>query len=113
MTGDGRAEILVRVRQTFGDVRREVLLVHQLTERGFPRLLQVEVARAQGERSITNEVRTRGGRLEIAPGRARGWTADSYRFTRDPSDSVEPLLLPWRDRPVRYTARNARLVGAR
>ena len=113
VTGDGRAEVLVRVRQTFGDVRREVLLVHQLTERGFPRLLQVEVARAQGERSISNEVRTNGGRLEIAPGRARGWSEDSYRFTRDPSDSVEPLLLPWRDRPVRYTARGGRLVGGR
>ena len=113
VTGDGRAEVLVRVRQTFGDVRREVLLVHQLTERGFPRLLQVEVARTQGERSITNEVRTSGGRLEIAPGRARGWAEDTYRFTRDPNDSVEPLLLPWRDRPVRYTARGARLVGGR
>lgn len=111
VTGDRRAELLLRVRQSFGDVHREILLVHQLTGRGFPRLLQVEVARTQGDSAIRNEVRTRGGHLEIAPGRARGWSEASYRFARDPNDSVEPLLLPWRDRPVRYTARGGRLVG--
>lgn len=113
VTGDRRAELLVRVRQTFGAVTREVLLVHQITESGFPRLLQVEVARAEGQRSIQNRVTTGGGRLQIAPGRAQGWTESTYNFTRDPNDSVEPLLLPWRDRPVVYRLRGARLSAGR
>jgi hypothetical protein len=110
VTSDGRAELLFRVRQTFGDVRREVLIVHMLGDRGFPRLLQVEVARQQGDSSVQNEVRTRGGALEIDPGRARGWSAERWPFSPDANDSVEPLLLPWRDRAVRYTRRGERLV---
>jgi len=51
-----------------------------------------------------------GGRLQIHPGRARGWGEDSWPFTQDANDSVEPLLLPWRDRPVRYRLRGGRLV---
>ncbi len=84
VTGDHRNELLFRVRQAFGDVTREVLLVHQLTDDGLPRLLEVEVARSQGDNSIHNDVRTPGGHLEIRPGRARGWSEASWRFTRDP-----------------------------
>jgi hypothetical protein len=109
VTSDGRAEVLVRVRQTFGDVQREVLLVHQLTDSGFPRLLQVEVARQLGSQRIQNQVRTAGGRLEIQPGRATGWTQETYRFARDPNDDAGPLLLPWADPPQRYRLRGGRL----
>ncbi len=111
VTGDGRAELLLRLRQSFGEVVREVLLVHQLAGAGFPRLLQVEVARSSGADSVQNEVRTAGGALEIRPGRASGWSEARWPFTRDPNDSVEPLLLPWRDRPVRYQLRGGRLVA--
>ncbi|MCZ7682500.1 MAG: hypothetical protein M5U28_28380 [Sandaracinaceae bacterium] len=90
---------------------REVLLVHQLAGAGFPRLLQVEVARSSGADSVQNEVRAAGGALEIRPGRASGWGEARWPFTRDPNDSVEPLLLPWRDRPVRYQLRGGRLVS--
>jgi hypothetical protein len=110
VTGDGRAELLLRIRQRLDDVRREILLVHQLTPRGFPRLLQVEVARSRGRDRVENRVRTRGGRLEIHPGRARGFGASNWPFSRDPNDAVEPLLLPWRDRAVRYRLRGGRLV---
>ncbi|MEZ4335911.1 MAG: hypothetical protein R3B82_04725, partial [Sandaracinaceae bacterium] len=110
VTGDGRAELLFTVRQRFGEVSREVLVVHQLTERGFPRLLQVEVARTSGTASVRNEVRTRGGRLEIAPGRAREWSAEHWPFSRDPNDSAEPLLRPWTDRAVRYRFAGGRLT---
>lgn len=109
VTGDRRAELLFRVRQTFGEIRREVLIVHQLTDRGFPRLVQVEVAREQGRSSVRNEVST-DGRLVIRPGRAQGFSADAWPFTADPNDTVDPLLLPWRDREVRYTLRGGRLV---
>jgi hypothetical protein len=110
VTGDRRAELLFRVRQSFGEVQREVLLVHALSGEGFPRLLQVEVERTQENSAIENEVRTERGTLEIRPGRARGWSAEHWPFTVDPNDSVAPLLLPWRDRAVRYTYRNGRLV---
>ncbi|HJL15468.1 MAG TPA: hypothetical protein RMH99_07435 [Sandaracinaceae bacterium LLY-WYZ-13_1] len=110
VTGDGRAELLFRVRQRFDDVQREVLLVHRITPNGFPRLLQVEVARRRDGHRVVNQVVTRGGRLVIRPGRARGWGEDDWPFTQDPNDSVEPLLLPWRDRPVRYRLRGGRLV---
>lgn len=109
VTGDGRAELLFTVRQRFGEVSREVLVVHQVTDRGFPRLLQVEVARQSGTASVRNEVSTRGGRLEIAPGRAREWGAAHWPFTRDPNDGAEPILLPWTDRAVRYRYAGGRL----
>ncbi|MCB9591451.1 MAG: hypothetical protein H6719_01855 [Sandaracinaceae bacterium] len=110
VTGDGRGELLFTVRQRFGEVSREVLVVHQIAGRGFPRLLQVEVARSNGSAFVRNEVRTRGGRLEITPGNAREWGAERWPFTQDPNDSAEALLLPWRDRPIRYRLQGARLV---
>lgn len=110
VTGDHRAELIIRIRQTFGEVRREVLLIHQIRGDGFPRILQVEVAREQGDAFVRNDVRTAGGRLEIGPGRAREWSESSWRFTRDPADQAEPLLLPWQDRLVRYSLSAGRLA---
>jgi hypothetical protein len=103
LTGDGRAEVLFRVRQPVGDVTRELLLVYQLNNDSFLRLLAVEVRRAQGNCSVDNEVhlqRTeRGFVLEVRPGRAVGWSAIQYPFLQDASES---LLLPWKDTAVRY-----------
>ncbi len=110
VTGDRRAELLFTVRQRFGEVTRQVLVVHQIRGSAFPRLLQVEVAREQGTAFVRNEVLTRGGRLEVRPGRAREWGADAWPFTRDGDDSVEPILLPWSDRAVRYRLRGSSLV---
>lgn len=111
VTGDARAEILVRIRQTIGDVRREVLLVHQLTVTGFPVILQRELAREQGTNRVENEIRTEGGRLEIGIGTARGYSATAWPFAAGPSsDGVETVLLPWRDRGVTYRFAGGRLV---
>lgn len=110
VTGDGVFELLFRIRQTFDDVQREILLVHRVVANGFPRLLQVEVARQRGDRRIENQVRTEGGRLVLHPGRARGWTEGNWPFSPNPNDTVDPLLLPWRDRPVRYRLQGTRLT---
>jgi hypothetical protein len=111
LTGDPRHEVLIRVRQTIGDVRREVLLVLQFTPTGFPTLLQREVAREQGRDRIENEVRAGSGSLEIRPGTARGWTAASWRFPDGPSgDGIDPPLLPWRDAPITFRLAGGRLV---
>ena len=113
LTGDGRQELLFRVRRSVEDVQREILIVHQFRPTGFPRLLAVEVAREQGGARIENQVSVQRARrasvLAIAPGRARGWDAQSWPFQDGTGDGVEPILLPWRDRAVRYEYRGGEL----
>lgn len=112
LTGDGRAEILLHVRQTLGEVRRTLLMVHRFTRDGsFPRILTAEIARSMGSDEIVNEVRVRRGQLEIRPGRARGFGPEHWPWADAGGGAgIEPLLLPWRDRPVRYRWRGGRLV---
>ncbi|MFT5357610.1 MAG: hypothetical protein ACI9KE_004847, partial [Polyangiales bacterium] len=100
LTGDGRAEILIRAAQQLGDVEREVLIVHRFTARGaFPRILMTEVGRKRGENRVSNRVDVAGGRLRILPGRAQGFNAESWPWNDAPGESV---LLPWRDQPRTY-----------
>lgn len=100
---DGRAEVLVRARQQLGDITRELLMVHRFVRGGaFPRVYTAEVARTQGDNRIENEVRTRGGRLEIRAGRASGWSGDTWPWAdAGGGEGMDPLLLPWRDRAPR------------
>jgi hypothetical protein len=112
VTGDARSEVLVRVRQALGDVQRGVLLVFELRGDAFPLLLAREVARVQGSLRVENEVVPARGALEIRPGRATGWTAESWPFgATAPQDGVEPLTLPWRDGRVRYRLDGERLIA--
>ncbi len=114
ITGDRREELFSRIRLFAGDVQREVLLAHQFVEGSFKQLLAVEVARCQGPNWIRNTARVlrRGKRgvLEVRPGRARGWSSDNYPFAADAPGAVQPLLVPWRDRAVRYRFDGDRLV---
>jgi hypothetical protein len=109
VTGDRRHDVLVTLRQIFGDVERHILLVHRVTEAGVPRILAQEVLRRRGEDVVENQVRTRGGALTIGPGRARGFSAERWPFTESAEDTAGPILLPWRDRPVRFRFRGGRL----
>ncbi len=112
LTGDARSEIVVRLRQVIGDVRREVIAVYQFTPSGFPTLLVREVAREAGGNRIENEVRLVGGALEVRPGGARGWSRETWPYGDAPStDGVLPLLLPWRDAAVRHRYSGGRLVA--
>ncbi|MEM9193220.1 MAG: hypothetical protein AAGF12_28860, partial [Myxococcota bacterium] len=119
LTGDGRQEIVLRVRRRAGtapsgeEVVRELLLVRQFVPRGFRRLLAVEVGRTIGRGSVENQVRLRRGRLSIEPGRARGFDAASWPFADGTSDGVEPLLLPWRDSARAYRYERGRLFVGR
>ncbi len=115
VTGDGRSEIIVRIRQMISGIRRDVLVVHQFTPTGFPVLLQREILREQGASRIENEIRTEGGRLEIAPGTARGWDQASWPYaptTAPGPDGIEPLLLPWTGQTVRYRFASGRLSAS-
>lgn len=115
VTGDGRAEIFIVVKQRLGEVEREIVIAHQFTPRGFPRLMAAEIARRVEGSSIENELafvgKGRGRSLVIRPGRARGWSASSYPFRDEPSaDGVEAPLLPWSAREARYRYVNGRLL---
>lgn len=120
VTGDGRHEIVVRIRQTLrgtagAEIQREVLLIHQFTPTGFPALLQREVAREEGPHRIENEVRLEGGALEIGPGSARGWDRTSWPYAPAAgpgADGVEPLLLPWSGQTARYRFTGGRLSAS-
>ena len=115
VTGDGRAEIFVQLKQRVGDVEREILIAHQFTPRGFPRLMAAEIARRADRSSIENEVRFVGkGRsraLVLRPGRAQGWSRATYPYRDEPSgDGIEAPLLPWSSREMRYRFVRDRLV---
>lgn len=110
LTGDGRDEVLFRIRRRVGEVEREILLVHQFTPSAFRRLLAVEVARREGSNAIENELRVANRSLEIAPGRARAWNQGNYPYADGTGDGVDTLLLPWRDRAVRYRYRDGALA---
>jgi hypothetical protein len=115
LSGDGRCTLFVRFVQVIGDVRREILLAYRLTEQGMTQLLAVEVRREQGSSNIANAVELvpdRGHQaLRISPGSASGWDERSYPFVADSGDGYGPLLLPWKDRALRYRLEGERLVG--
>ncbi len=112
LTGDGRAEVLLHVRQRLGEVRRMLLMVHRFTRDGrFPRILAAEIARSLEGDEVVNVVRTGHRRLEILPGRARGFGPERWPWADAGGGSgIQPLLLPWRDRAVRYRWRDGRLT---
>jgi len=114
LTGDGREELLIRIRRQAGDVTREVLLVHQFRPTGFPRLASIELMREQADHRVENRLRVVGrGRaraLEVTPSSARGWNATSWPFAEGAGDGIDPVLLPWRDRAVRYRYEGGRLT---
>jgi len=106
VTGDGRREVFVRYRQMIEDVQREILVGYTFSGESFDRILDVEARRAQGGASIGNVVRVvpqgKHWAISIAPGRATGWTRDSYPFVTEATDGHGALLLPWADRKLVY-----------
>jgi hypothetical protein len=116
VTGDGRRELFVRVKQMVGDVQREILLGYTFTDDGIAPILAREVRRAQGDASIGNVValmREQGRwALRISGGRAQGWDAHSYPFVAEATDAYAPLLLPWRGDTQRYRWDGSQLTTA-
>jgi hypothetical protein len=101
LTGDGRAEILVKGRlhgtAPEGAVEREVLLVYRATPEGLVRIFAAETARAIGGKRVAASVELSNQGLTLSPGRATGWTEKTYPFNQDvaPVGGYEPLPLPW------------------
>jgi hypothetical protein len=111
LTGDGKAEIIVRgiieakaSKALGGDtIRRHAMFVYKVTPGEIRRIFAAETGRSLGDNAILGSVRFRptggGVEIELRPGRAVGWTKDTYPFPPDrhPYAGLEPLLLPWTD----------------
>lgn len=115
VTDDGQSEALIRARRPLTtqvrgqqlEVVKDFLLVYSFDPGHRGRVFSAEVSRRMGNDAVVNEVRGiargRGNGLTIAPGRATGWTEQSYPFRDTPPTGFAPLLLPWATRaPVQY-----------
>lgn len=117
VTGDGRREVFVRMKQMIGDVQREILLGYAFEGEGLRRILGVEVRRAQAGHSVGNVVRVvpdgNQWAIRIYPGGSTLWDARSYPFIAEQTDQWAPLLLPWKDATVQYRYDGRSLVPSR
>jgi hypothetical protein len=98
LTGDGKAEIVLRKRVGSPARFREVLQVLQFGSGDVPLpIFQHEVGVTTESGSVSNEVSflADGAKstIKITPGAAKGFTVDTYR---EPTESsFDPALLPW------------------
>ncbi|MDP3275911.1 MAG: hypothetical protein Q8Q09_11990 [Deltaproteobacteria bacterium] len=116
LTNDGQAEAIVRTRRTVTtqvrgnalEVVKEFLLAYSFDSAHRGRVFSAEISRTVGSDAIVNEPvlpapGARNGAITIRPGRARGWTEQSYVFRDTPPQGFLPLLLPWQTpSPVTY-----------
>lgn len=116
LTGDGKAELLVKgvlhasapKEAGSGTVDREIFLVFQVQTEGIRRVFGAEIARAMGKKkvaaSLAFPVGGKGFDIDLGPGKATDWTAKTYPFNEDtgPVGGLEPLVLPWSDKHLRY-----------
>ncbi len=125
LTGDGRAEVVVHgviraqaSKKLGGDVvNRHAVFIYRILESGIQRIFAAETGRAVGDNMVLAVLKfVPAGdvvRIELLPGRAVGWTKDSYPFPEDraPYAGLEPLPLPWTQQPVRvYTYTDGKFV---
>lgn len=117
LTGDGRAEILVRGIQRMpapkevgkGNLEREVMLVYSVQGDKLVRLLATELAIDIGDKRINGTIGFLRGNgsidLELGPGRAIGFDEKSWPFKQESDASsnggIEPMVLPWSSGRVR------------
>lgn len=125
MTGDGRAEILVRgiipvkASEQLGGavVTRHALMIYRVSEDGITRIFAAETGRSLDDDAILARVSfvpvSHAVRIELHRGRAVGWSEKTYPFPQDPLpyQGLEPLLLPWTELPERaYVFEGERFV---
>ena len=96
--------------QPAGTFDMELMFLYALRNDVIARVFGIETSRAQGGKRIAGSVQLvssgRGVDVVAHPGRAQGWTQQTYPFTQDQpgAGAVEPLLLPWGGIPeLRYS----------
>ncbi len=95
VTGRGRADVVVRRRQTVGDATREYLEVFSaMNATDEPRMTFAhEIAVRQSDHRIDNAVRLARGEIEVSVEPPTNWDVLSYK---EPiASDVEPILFPW------------------
>jgi hypothetical protein len=110
LTGDGKAEIIVRgvlhakaSKALGGDVvQRYAVFVYSLQGDAVTRVFAAETGRAVEKDRVLGMVAfvpaEKGAlRIELRPGKAVGWTEKTYPFPEDTTTAggLEPLVLPW------------------
>jgi P-type Ca2+ transporter type 2C len=94
VTGDGKADIIMRRRLGKPGEYREILVVLGMGTSEAPfQLFQHEVGIKGPSGSISNEVRLGPKTIEISSGHATGYTAANYREPIE--NQMDPLLFPW------------------
>ncbi|HEX2735119.1 MAG TPA: hypothetical protein VHM70_26115 [Polyangiaceae bacterium] len=122
LTGDGHADIVVRAvlhaqasKQMGGKVvTRHALFVYRVSEQGISRIFAAETGRSLEDNLVLQMVRFvpsgHGLDIELLPGRAVGWTEQTYPFPEDksPYGGLQTLALPWSgSAPRRYVYRGS------
>jgi hypothetical protein len=95
VTGRGKADVIVRRKQSVGDGEREYLeVLSAMRAAEEPRVTFVhEIAVRQSDHRIDNAVRLARGEIEVSVEPPVHWDALSYK---EPiATDVEPILLPW------------------
>lgn len=108
LNADGGAELIVRgTRRATSDagdvVEIDGLFVYQVRGGNISRVFAVETGREMGAQRVQGLVQFvpakngKGFEIDVRPGTAKGWTAQTYPWGQDKPGSgpVEPLLLPW------------------
>ncbi|HEX3345953.1 MAG TPA: hypothetical protein VHS09_15320 [Polyangiaceae bacterium] len=96
VTGRGKADVLVRRKQSVGDAEREYLeVLSAMNATDEPRVtFSHEIAVRQSDHHIDNAVHLARGEIEVTVEPTTTWDALSYREPVAGGD-VEPILFPW------------------
>jgi len=95
VTGRGKADIVVRRRQSVGDATREYLEVMSVLRSEAPPAITFahEIAVRQSDKHIDDSVHMARGSIEVSVEPPTGWDVASYR---EPiASNAEPILFPW------------------
>lgn len=117
VTGDGKAEIWITLRQPIGGGANwlELLVLYRIDGQSLQPIFTAQLAFGDATREVRNEARVVGSgrslQLALAPGRAQGFDARSFPFASTATPGMTTLLLPWRDRETRYRWNGSAIVG--
>lgn len=106
MDGDGAAELVVRGQRHVkaGDqtVDVDAQFIYQVKGGNLARVFSIETGRESGGKRVQGQVqfvpakKGKGFDILVSPGKAVGWTKDTYPWPQEkPGGPIEPLLLPW------------------